>query len=72
MGVQCLLAQSSAQAKILNYIRDHLKAGQPVRVTDLYNTVFTTPEDHAALNKLYKDFFRTTQPENHCRAVFAR
>ena len=58
MGVQCLLAQSSAQAKILNYIRDHLKAGQPVRVTDLYNTVFTTPEDHAALNKLYKDFFR--------------
>jgi thiol-disulfide isomerase/thioredoxin len=24
----------------------------------LYNTVFTTPEDHAALNKLYKDFFR--------------
>jgi peroxiredoxin len=58
MGVQCLLAQSSAQAKILTYIRDHLKAGQPVRVTDLYNTVFTTPEDHAALNKLYKDFFR--------------
>ena len=58
MGVQCLLAQSSAQAKILKYIRDHLKAGQPVRVTDLYNTVFTTPEDHAALNKLYKDFFR--------------
>jgi peroxiredoxin len=57
-GVQCLLAQSDPQAKILNYIRDHLKAGQPVRVTELYNTVFTSPEDHAALNKLYKDFFR--------------
>ncbi|HXH50431.1 MAG TPA: TlpA disulfide reductase family protein [Terriglobia bacterium] len=57
-AVRCLLAQSDPQAKILGYIRDHLKAGQPVRVTDLYNTVFTTPEDHAALSKLYKDFFR--------------
>jgi peroxiredoxin len=58
MGVQCLLAQAGPQAKILSYIRDHLKAGQPVRITELYNTVFTTPEDHAALAKLYKDFFR--------------
>ncbi len=58
LGVRCLLAQSDPQAKILNYIRDHLKAGQPVRITELYNTVFTTPQDHAALNKLYKDFFR--------------
>jgi thiol-disulfide isomerase/thioredoxin len=57
-GVHCLAAQADPQAKILNYIRDHLKAGQPVRVTELYNTVFTTPEDHAALNRLYKDFFR--------------
>ena len=58
LGVRCLLAQSDPQAKILSYIRSHLKAGQPVRVTELYNSVFTTPEDHAALNKLYKDFFR--------------
>ncbi|HEX5412664.1 MAG TPA: TlpA disulfide reductase family protein [Terriglobia bacterium] len=58
LGAGCLLAQVDAQAKILSYIRDHLKAGQPVHVTDLYNTVFTTPEDHAALSKLYKDFFR--------------
>jgi peroxiredoxin len=57
-SVHCLLAQGDPQAKILNYIRDHMKAGQPVRVTELYNTVFTSPEDHAALNKLYKDFFR--------------
>lgn len=57
-GVRYLAAQADPQAKILTYIREHLKAGQPVRVTELYNTVFTTPEDHAALNKLYKDFFR--------------
>ena len=58
LGVHYLAAQADPQAKILKYIRDHLKAGQPVRVTELYNTVFTTPVDHAALNKLYKDFFR--------------
>ncbi len=58
LSIGCLFAQSNAQAKILKYIRSHLKAGQPVKVTELYNTVFTTPEDHAALNKLYKDFFR--------------
>jgi peroxiredoxin len=58
LGVRCLLAQADPQAKILKYIRDHLKAGQPVRITELYNTVFTTPEDRAALGKLYKDFFR--------------
>jgi peroxiredoxin len=58
LGAGCLLAQADPQAKILSYIRDHLKAGQPVRVTHLYNTVFTSPEDHAALSKLYKDFFR--------------
>jgi thiol-disulfide isomerase/thioredoxin len=58
LGVRCLLAQGDPQARILNYIRNHLKAGHPVRVTELYNTVFTSPADHAALNKLYKDFFR--------------
>lgn len=58
LGARCMVAQADPQAKILNYIREHLKAGQPVRVTELYNTVFTTPKDHAALSKLYKDFFR--------------
>lgn len=57
-GARFLPAQTDIQARILMYIRDHLKAGQPVRITELYNTVFTSPEDRAALSKLYKDFFR--------------
>jgi peroxiredoxin len=52
------LAQTDSQARILQYIRDHLKAGQPVEVTELYNTVFTKPDERRALNKLYNDFFR--------------
>ena len=52
------LAQTAPQARILSYIRDHLKAGQPVVVTELYNNVFTKPDERRALNKLYNDFFR--------------
>jgi thiol-disulfide isomerase/thioredoxin len=56
--VSRVLAQSDPEARILNYIRDHLKAGQPVEITALYNNVFTAPADRKALDKLYKDFFR--------------
>jgi thiol-disulfide isomerase/thioredoxin len=58
LGVSWAFAQSDPQARILSYIRDHLKAGQPVEVTELYNNVFTKPDERQALNKLYDDFFR--------------
>jgi hypothetical protein len=34
-------AQSQAETRVLNYIRDNLKPGQPVQVSDLYRKVFT-------------------------------
>ena len=43
---------------MLDYIRTHLQPGQPLMVTDLYNRVFTQPDDRQAVNKLYKAFFR--------------
>jgi thiol-disulfide isomerase/thioredoxin len=52
------LAQSDPESRVLAYIRDHLQAGQPLVVTQLYNDVFTTPEEHKALDKLYNAFFR--------------
>jgi thiol-disulfide isomerase/thioredoxin len=58
LGVSSMLAQSDPQAQILSYIRRHLKAGQPVEITELYNSVFTKPQERQALNKLYNDFFR--------------
>ncbi len=51
-------AQADAETRVLNYIRDHLQPGQPLVVTDLYNKVFTQPEEHRALDKLYNAFFR--------------
>jgi thiol-disulfide isomerase/thioredoxin len=52
------LASSAAEVRVLEYIRTHLEPGQPLRITDLYNNVFTRPDERQALNKLYNAFFR--------------
>ena len=54
MGV----SSSDAEKRVLDYIRTHLQPGQPLEVTDLYNRVFTQPDERRALNKLYNAFFR--------------
>jgi len=51
-------AQAAAETRVLSYIREHLQAGQPLLVTELYNKVFTQPEERKALDKLYGAFFR--------------
>ncbi len=51
-------ASADAEARVLDYIRTHLQPGQPLMVTDLYNRVFTQPDERQALNKLYNAFFR--------------
>ncbi len=53
-----LAASAEAEARVLDYIRTHLQPGQPLRVTELYNQVFTKPDERQALNKLYNAFFR--------------
>ncbi len=52
------LASTAAEARVLDYVRTHLEPGQPLMVTDLYNRVFTQPDERQALNKLYNAFFR--------------
>jgi len=50
--------QAAAELRVLSYIRDHLHPGRPLLVTELYNKVFTQPEERKALDKLYSAFFR--------------
>jgi peroxiredoxin len=50
--------QAAAEIRVLRYIRDHLQPGQPLLVTELFNNVFTQPEERKALDKLYTAFFR--------------
>lgn len=57
-GAAPAVAPSDAEARVLDYIRTHLQPGQPLLVTDLYNRVFTQPDERQALNKLYNAFFR--------------
>ena len=52
------MASTAAEARVLDYVRTHLQPGQPLMVTDLYNRVFTQPDERQALNKLYNAFFR--------------
>jgi thiol-disulfide isomerase/thioredoxin len=51
-------ASGDAEARVLEYVRTHLQPGHPLMVTDLYNRVFTQPDERQALNKLYNAFFR--------------
>jgi thiol-disulfide isomerase/thioredoxin len=50
--------QPDAETRVLGYIRDHLRPGEPLLVTELYNQVFTQPDERRALNRLYNAFFR--------------
>ena len=52
-------AQSSnAETRVIDYIREHLRPGEPLVVSELYSNVFTKPDERQALNKLYSAFFR--------------
>jgi thiol-disulfide isomerase/thioredoxin len=51
-------AKSDAEARVLEYARTHAAPGRPLMVTELYNNVFTQPDERRALDKLYRAFFR--------------
>lgn len=46
------------ERRIIAYIKDNLKPGEPLIVSKLYNEVFTGPEERAVLDKLNGAFFR--------------
>jgi thiol-disulfide isomerase/thioredoxin len=48
----------SAERRIVQYIKENMTPGRPVVLTDLYNEVFTTTEERAALSRLNSAFFR--------------
>ena len=51
------LVSGDPETRIVAYLNKNVRPGQPVLVTNLYNNVFTTPEDRDALQSLYKKFF---------------
>jgi len=49
---------ASPEAKIVEYLKANVKPGQRVVVSELYNNVFTAPEERASLNRLFNTFFK--------------
>lgn len=46
------------ERRIIRYVKENLKPGEPLIVSKLYNEVFTAPEEQAVLGKLNEAFFR--------------
>lgn len=56
--VQPAASAPSAEARIVEYLKANVKPGQRVVVSELYNNVFTAPEERAALNRVFNTFFK--------------
>src|SRR5215471_17574856 len=46
------------EARIVSYLKKNVRPGQPILVTELYNNVFTSPEERDALQRLYDISFK--------------
>jgi thiol-disulfide isomerase/thioredoxin len=47
-----------AEVKVVEYLKAHVKPGERVVVSQLYNEVFTAAGERAALNRLFNTFFK--------------
>ena len=51
-------ASEGPEVRIVQYLKQNVKPGQRVVVSELYNNVFTAPEERAALNRMFNTFFK--------------
>lgn len=52
------VATANPEARIIAYLQDNVRPGEPVLVTDLYNNVFTKPDEQQALERLFDTFLK--------------
>ena len=55
--LSALLQQADPETRIVNYLKSNVRPGQAVTVADL-TRVFKTPEEQAALSRLFNTFFK--------------
>jgi thiol-disulfide isomerase/thioredoxin len=46
------------ERRIVQYLREHVRPGEPLIVSDLYNNVFKSPEERKVLDRLFNTFFK--------------
>ncbi len=49
---------SPAEVRVVDYLKSHVKPGEPVVVSQLYNSVFTEKPERAVLDRLFNAFFK--------------
>jgi thiol-disulfide isomerase/thioredoxin len=57
-GFAQVRADLDTEKRIVQYLKEHVKPGAPLIVSDLYNNVFKTPEERKVLERLFNTFFR--------------
>jgi hypothetical protein len=50
-------ATGDPETRVVDYLNKNVTPGKPVLVTELYNNVFTTPEEQKAVKRLYDALF---------------
>ncbi len=48
----------SIEERIIRHLKENLKPGEPLIVSDLYNKVFTDPAERKVLDRLFNTFFK--------------
>jgi thiol-disulfide isomerase/thioredoxin len=51
-------ADLAIENRVVQYLKEHVRPGEPVVVSELYNNVFKTPEERQVLNRLFNTFFK--------------
>src|SRR5437867_6306759 len=51
-------ADLDTEKRVVEYLREHVKPGERVIVSDLVNNVFKTPEERKVLERLFNTFFK--------------
>jgi len=52
------LTANPAEVRVVEYLKAHVKPGERVVVSELYNQVFTQPAEQQVLNRLFNSFFK--------------
>lgn len=51
-------ADRATEERIVQYLREHVKPGERLIVSDLHNNVFKTPEERKVLDRMFNTFFK--------------
>lgn len=51
-------ADLAVESRVVKYLQEHVKPGERMVVSDLYNNVFKTPEERKVLERLFNTFFK--------------